>query len=201
MTANVVYRKSREVPLIREELNKTTHFLLTSIEIPVRFLVLRQNGFVNAYIDDAKNENFYANCLFLLFNPVEINSSYTEFDAFLRGLDNYVTDYDTGHNQIVYVFKVKDRWVNSLVKFKQSKYSEFDKDYINKFFTPSIRQHGNMVPNKYYQILVKDPEYKKKLEYYLSHLDGKELTLVEIPEENELASKINPVKEVYRFDE
>lgn len=199
MTKNEAYIYFCDVPQIKEELNNTTHFLLPSIEIPIRFLLLRQNGFVNAYIDDAQNGSFYPNCLFLLFNPANITKEYQEFEVFLRGLDNYVTDYDTARNQILFVFKLKDKWTNNLAKFKQSKYSQFDKDYVKAFFSPVIRQNDKSIPNKYYQILTKDPEYKRKLEYYLSHLDGRELNYVEIPDQNELASPVNPLKEVYRF--
>lgn len=199
MTKNEYYTAFCEAPRPKEELNSTTHFLLPSVEIPLKFLTLRQNGFVNAYIDDAENGSFYANCLFLLFNPLSIDDGYRDFERYIRGLENYVTDYDCGRNMIMFVFKVKDKWVGNLGKFKKSKYSQFDKDYVKTFFTPTIRQKDKTVPNKFYQILTKDPEYRKRLEYYLSHIGGFKLNEVVIPEENELASPIDPAREVFRF--
>ena len=199
MTKNKAYIDFCNEPQVREELNNTTHLLLPSIEIPIRFSVLRQNGFINAYIDDAENEDFYMGCLFLLFNPSEITESYRDFEKFMRSLDNYITDYDVGYNKVMFVIRVKDKWMSNLRMFKRSKYSEFDDEYVKTFFSPVIKQGEKTIPNKYYQILTKDPEYKKKLEYYLGHLDGKELNPVYIPEENELASPINHSREVFNY--
>lgn len=180
-------------PNIKEELNKTTAFMLPALDLPsdkASYKMLEYFGFVNCYMDHKqslyKNEDY----LYMLFNPKrEVLGDFYRLYSALKQRSNFVDDYMIDHQLIAMVFKVRDKWKSTYKMFRESKYSQMSKEYADMF--KSVTLAGRVNIGYQYLIIYKQKEYKEHLE--------KELD-VQIDPGAELMDKIDLTKETFDYD-
>jgi hypothetical protein len=94
---------------------------------------LRGNGFINAYIKDARREDQYNECIYLLFKPENL-------DKFREFLDNeyertkaVIEDYDYEDGFVVVVYQLDQKYKNDFNLVKQGKYSKTSAQFQKLF--------------------------------------------------------------------
>jgi hypothetical protein len=111
--------------------NITSIFMVPTLKVPKD--ALRGNGFINAYVKDARKEDVYDGCIYLLFKPESL-------DKFREFLDNeyertkaVIEDYDYEDGFVVVVYQLDDKYKSDFVLVKQGKYSKTSKDFQKLF--------------------------------------------------------------------
>ena len=168
----------------------TTSLLLPAAGLDATLLV--EFGFINAYINDAEYERVVGDQekdVFVLLKPSSLDTRFEEYCAMLRGLSNYLDEYDIEGGFVMFRFKLLEEWKHIKDEFLTSKYSKIDRRYVNIFFPQYYASPEGYVVSKNWQILTKAPELRAFWEEVLD---------TSIPEDFELWDKINPTKEVFR---
>jgi hypothetical protein len=111
--------------------NITSIFMVPTLKVPKD--ALRSNGFINAYIRDARREDHYKDSIYLLFKP-------TDLDKFREFLDNeyertkaVIEDYDYEDGYVVVVYQLNDKYKKDFVLIKEGKYSKTSADFQKLF--------------------------------------------------------------------
>jgi hypothetical protein len=111
--------------------NITSIFMVPTLKVPKD--ALRGNGFINAYVKDARKEDCYDECIYLLFKPDNL-------DKFREFLDNeyertkaVIEDYDYKDGFVVVVYQLDGKYKNDFVLVKQGRYSKTSKDFQKLF--------------------------------------------------------------------
>ncbi len=94
---------------------------------------LRGNGFINAYIKDARKEDQYKGCVYLLFKPENL-------DKFREFLDNeyertkaVIEDYDYEDGYVVVVYQLDEKYKNDFTLVQGGKYSKTSANFQKLF--------------------------------------------------------------------
>lgn len=111
--------------------NITSIFMVPTLKVPKD--ALRGNGFINAYVKDARKEDHYEGSIYLLFKPENL-------DKFREFLDNeyertkaVIEDYDYEDGYVVVVYQLDDKYKKDFNLIKQGKYSKTSKDFQKLF--------------------------------------------------------------------
>lgn len=111
--------------------NITSIFMVPTLKVPKD--ALRGNGFINAYVKDARKEDHYEGSIYLLFKPENL-------DKFREFLDNeyertkaVIEDYDYEDGFVVVVYQLDDKYKKDFNLIKQGKYSKTSKDFQKLF--------------------------------------------------------------------
>jgi len=95
--------------------------------------ILRENGFINAFIKDNMNHTKYEDCVFLLFHP----DSPSKFRKFLNleydRTRTIIDDYDYPNGFVVAIYKLDKEFENDFTLVRQSKYSKTSSDFQAQF--------------------------------------------------------------------
>ena len=141
----------------------------------------------NTYLGnvDYEGDNSWGNYIYLLVDSAEDNL----LASTMRSHELYCDEYDPTPGETMYVFKIpKDIQDKVCVPFKEGKYSEIDKDYIDNHLT---WYYPNKKKGKTLQIVTKDAELRK----YWEDLIG-----IPLPEDAEVWSKPKPENEIYNYE-
>jgi hypothetical protein len=152
--------------------NKSKTYLLPLIS---EFVNIKKEYFYNlenTYIFDDKR--LYNNSIYLLHNFSFKNPKLTSYEHELT--DNHLfTDIidDPSNNKVIYVFKFPEEYMDEYNKYKEGKYSEFNKDAkeIILNFYGNIYSNNNRAVSfllKAKQILFKDKILREKYEKELN---------------------------------
>lgn len=102
--------------------NITSIFMVPTLKVPKD--ALRGNGFINAYVKDARKEDHYEGSIYLLFKPENL-------DKFREFLDNeyertkaVIEDYDYEDGYVVVVYQLDEKYKKDFLLVKQGKYSK-----------------------------------------------------------------------------
>ena len=94
---------------------------------------LRGNGFINAYIKDARKEDQYKGCVYLLFKPENL-------DKFREFLDNeyertkaVIEDYYYEDGYVVVVYQLDEKYKNDFTLVQGGKYSKTSANFQKLF--------------------------------------------------------------------
>lgn len=105
--------------------------MVPTLQVPKDALI--GNGFINAYVRDARREDQYADCIYLLFKPEDL-------DKFREFLDNeyertkaVIEDYDYEDGFVVVVYQLDDKYKNDFSLVRQGRYSKTSKVFQNIF--------------------------------------------------------------------
>lgn len=179
--------------------NKTTLFMLPALNLSgdkTGFRLLQYYGFINCYLDWKESPEAHQNCIYLVFNPTDAAMArFGEFYDIYKTYPNFVTDYVLDANLVILVFRVKDKWKETLQAFRNSKYSWMSKEYAELFKRPDLNTGRVFVQNEYY-IITKDKDYKRKLEDSLSN----PTSIVVIADHLELMDSLDPAKEIFSYE-
>lgn len=85
---------------------------------------LRNNGFINGYIKDETGENDYEGCVYLLFQPQNIDKFREFLDGEYERTKDIIEDYDYDGGYVVVVYKLNLDFKKDYNLIKQGKYSK-----------------------------------------------------------------------------
>ena len=85
---------------------------------------LRSNGFINGYIKDETGENDYEGCVYLLFQPQNIDKFREFLDGEYERTKDVIEDYDYDGGYVVVVYKLNLDFKKDYNLIKQGKYSK-----------------------------------------------------------------------------
>ena len=85
---------------------------------------LRSNGFINGYIKDETGENGYEGCVYLLFQPQNIDKFREFLDGEYERTKDVIEDYDYDGGYVVVVYKLNLDFKKDYNLVKQGKYSK-----------------------------------------------------------------------------
>jgi hypothetical protein len=105
----------------------TSIFMVPTLKIPRG--ELQDNGFVNGYVSDGGRELQYENCIYLLFQPKNL-------DKFREFLDNeyertkaIIDDYDYQEGFVVVVYQLDNKFKKDFGLIKEGLYSRTSKEF------------------------------------------------------------------------
>jgi hypothetical protein len=109
----------------------TTIFIVPTLQVPKD--ALKSNGFINAYVKDGNREVQYENCIYLLFQPKNL-------DKFREFLDNeydrtkaIIDDYDYEDGYVVVVYQLDMKYAKDFSLIKKGKYSKTSPEFQSLF--------------------------------------------------------------------
>lgn len=111
--------------------NITSIFMVPTIKAPKD--ALRANGFINGYIKDETGENDYEGCIYLLFQPQNIDKFREFLDGEYERTKDIIEDYDYDGGFVVVVYKLNLDFKNDYNLIKQGKYSKTSEKFKLEF--------------------------------------------------------------------
>lgn len=111
--------------------NITSIFMVPTIKAPKD--ALRANGFINGYIKDANGEHDYEGCIYLLFQPQNIDKFREFLDGEYERTKDIIEDYDYDGGFVVVVYKLNLDFKNDYNLIKQGKYSKTSEKFKLEF--------------------------------------------------------------------
>ena len=141
------------------ELSKSSYFLFPILGED-RAYFWWNSLFTNCYIDiEDINFKLCGPHIYLVYR-FSRNISFSDFEAKLESHPLYVKTFDVDPYQVMYAFKVPDKYQVIFNLFTKGKYSEFD----NKYKERIIDFHDAPYDSDLSQILTKSPKRKEKLQ-------------------------------------
>lgn len=100
----------------------TSIFMVPTLRIPKN--ALKNNGFINGYVEDAERDFQYPDAVYLLFLPKDIPKFREFLDDEYERTENIIEDYDYEGGFVVVVYKLDSRWRKDYALIKQGRYSK-----------------------------------------------------------------------------
>ncbi len=94
---------------------------------------LRGNGFINAYIKDARREDQYKDSIYLLFKPENLDKFREFLDSEYERTKSVIEDYDYEDGYVVVVYQLDQKYKNDFNLVKQGRYSKTSTDFQKLF--------------------------------------------------------------------
>ena len=94
---------------------------------------LRNNGFINGYIKDAKMDHHYDNSIYLLFKPDNLDKFREFLDDEYERTKSIIEDYDYEDGYVVVVYQLNEKFMKDYELVKQGKYSKTSRAFQNEF--------------------------------------------------------------------
>jgi hypothetical protein len=94
---------------------------------------LRGNGFINAYVKDARKEDHYDESIYLLFKPENLDKFREFLDSEYERTKAVIEDYDYEDGYVVVVYQLDEKYKNDFVLIKQGKYSKTSANFQKLF--------------------------------------------------------------------
>lgn len=88
---------------------------------------------MNAYIKDGKRDVQYEDCIYVLFQPTDLDKFKMFLDEEYKRTKNIVDDYDYEGGYVVVVYELDNKWEKDLSLVKQGKYSKTSIAFKNIF--------------------------------------------------------------------
>jgi len=85
---------------------------------------LKENGIINGYVKDGSREVQYENCIYLLFQPNNLDKFREFLDSEYERTKAVIDDYDYEDGYVVVVYQLDKRYAKDFELIKQSKYSK-----------------------------------------------------------------------------
>ena len=156
----------------------------------ISFKLLKYFGFVNCYLDYKQSLESNPDFIYIVFNPdKEAIRRFRDFYDLYRVLPNFVTDYPIDNNLIVLVFRIRDKWKDTLQAFKESRYSAMSKEYAELFKRPDLAT-GRVQVGREYHVIHRSKELRAHMEEELN---------ARISPDAELMSPLDMEKEVFDY--
>lgn len=99
---------------------------------------LKSNGFINAYIKDARREDHYEGCIYLLFKPENLDKFREFLDAEYERTKNVIEDYDYEDGYVVVVYQLNDKYVKDFNLVREGRYSKTSTEF-QKLFPRTVK--------------------------------------------------------------
>lgn len=105
--------------------------MVPSLKVPKN--ALRDNGFINGYIQDAERDIQYENAVYILFQPEDILKFREFLDEEYERTQQVIEDYDYDGGYVVVVYKLDKKWNEDFNLVKKGKYSRTSADFQKMF--------------------------------------------------------------------
>ena len=109
----------------------TSIFIVPTLKVPKDGL--KNNGFINGYIEDEGKDVQYENAVYLLFQPKCLDKFREFLDDEYEGTRKIIEDYDYEGGYVVVVYKLEDELKEDFNLVKQGKYSKTSKEFQEIF--------------------------------------------------------------------
>ena len=118
---------------------------ITSIFIVPTFGIdrksLKENSFINGYVEDASKEVQYDKCAYLLFRPTNLDKFKVFLDKEYERTKTIIDDYDYEGGFVVVVYKMNDKFKADFGLVKLGKYSKTSKEF-KALFPKIVKVYG-----------------------------------------------------------
>ena len=84
---------------------------------------LRDNGFINGYVKDSSREVQYENCIYLLFQPKDLDKFREFLDSEYERTKTIIDDYDYQDGYVVVVYQLDPKFKKDFSLIKEGLYS------------------------------------------------------------------------------
>ena len=105
----------------------TSIFMVPTLKIPRG--ELQDNGFVNGYVSDGSREVQYENCIYLLFQPKDLDKFREFLDSEYERTKTIVDDYDYKDGFVVVVYQLDAKFKKDFMLIRESLYSRTSKEF------------------------------------------------------------------------
>lgn len=120
------------------ELKRTITSIFIVATLGIKRESLKNNGFLNGYVEDASKEVQYDKCVYLLFHPESLGKFKAFLDAEYERTKSIVDDYDYEGGYVVLVYKLDDEFKKDIQLVKLGKYSKTSKEF-QALFPKTVR--------------------------------------------------------------
>lgn len=94
---------------------------------------LRENGFINGYVKDGSREVQYDGCIYLLFQPKDLDKFREFLDSEYERTKAIIDDYDYEDGYVVVVYELNSKFKKDFLLVKEGLYSQTSKEFQNLF--------------------------------------------------------------------
>jgi hypothetical protein len=98
----------------------TSVFMVPTLQIPRG--ELQDNGFINGYVKDGSKEVQYENCIYLLFQPKNLDKFREFLDSEYERTKNIIDDYDYQDGFVVVVYQLDKKFNKDFMLIKEGLY-------------------------------------------------------------------------------
>ena len=109
----------------------TSIFMVPTLKVPKG--ELSENGFINGYIRDEGKEVQYEGCIYLLFQPKDLDKFREFLDSEYERTKAIIDDYDYDDGFVVVVYKLDTKYDKDFKLIRKGKYSKTSKDFQSLF--------------------------------------------------------------------
>lgn len=181
--------------------NITSIFMVPTLKVPKD--ALRGNGFINAYVKDARKEDQYKDSIYLLFKPADLDKFREFLDSEYERTKNVIEDYDYEDGYVVVVYKLNEKYNKDFTLIQQGKYSKTCSDF-QKMFPKIIKIVKNGLHRDelslQYRIFNKSEElvefWEDKLGIDMKSLIGEDFEVWEGFDESNEILELDKIKEI-----
>jgi hypothetical protein len=99
----------------------TSVFMVPTLKIPKD--ALKDNGFINGYVRDGNREVQYENCIYLLFQPKDLDKFREFLDSEYERTKSVIDDYDYQDGYVVVVYQLDPKFKKDFGLIREGLYS------------------------------------------------------------------------------
>jgi len=115
------------------ELKKTITSIFMVPTLKIDREKLKSNQFINAYINDGGRDVQYMNCVYLLFNPKDVDKFKVFLDDEYERTKSIIDDYDYEGGFVVLVYELNIKFKKDFRLIKMGKYSKTSPEFQAMF--------------------------------------------------------------------
>lgn len=109
----------------------TTIFMVPTLNIPRE--ELKNNGFINGYVKDSHRDVQYKDCIYLIFQPKNVDKFREFLDSEYERTKDLIDDYNYEGGYVVVVYRLNPTFEKDFKLIRQSKYSKTSKAFQSLF--------------------------------------------------------------------
>lgn len=94
---------------------------------------VKENNFINGYLEDVRRDVQYKNAAYLLFKPENLDKFREFLDSEYERTKSVIDDYDYEDGYVVVVYKLDEKWKEDFSLIKEGLYSQTSKDFQSIF--------------------------------------------------------------------
>jgi hypothetical protein len=115
------------------ELKKTITSIFMVPTLSINRDKLKDNEFINAYINDGRREVQFENCIYLLFSPKDLDKFKEFLDGEYERTAAIIDDYDYEDGFVVLVYELNKKFKKDFALVREGKYSKTSKEFQSMF--------------------------------------------------------------------
>jgi hypothetical protein len=113
--------------MIEKKKNITSIFMVPTLKVDRTSLM--ENGFINAYVEDAKRQPAYKDAVYLLFQPKDLDKFRQFLEDEYERTKNIIDEYDYEGGYVVVVYKLNPKFKSDFLLIKEGLYSQTSQEF------------------------------------------------------------------------